>query len=309
VTRRHPQEHHYPRVTPEPTEYSDTRDPDLPWGHWMQLLENGREGVRDEHGREWPSLRLALWSGRLGMSDPTETKVAYSAFNTNWRWLDAQMEELQAYLAMAGRQGWQRREDVASLTGASDHYRLWLRGNNLTTPDVWNGPAGHYVRLNEDRLTDEGWAVFLMLKATRPEELHGVLPGSDAFETAGGDAMAEIANPVVNVAGVRFLFERGKLARQPVISLLDRKAKAGRMPIARTIWSMAFDTVLDRDRMFAWMCQRSDLWQRWGGIAGGEADRLTQQLLAAYISSVDWREPQRDPLRLTHEPSPACVTT
>lgn len=64
-----------------------------------------------------------------------------------------------------------------------------------------------------------------------------------------------------------------------------------------TLWSCAFSTPLERDRLFEWMCGRSDRWQAWGKMAGKGADGLTQHLLDIFIASVDWREPQ---LALTH---------
>lgn len=286
---RHPNEHLYPRVVPSPTSYSDRRDPDLPWGHWMRLVETGRGGVRDEDGTVWPSLREALWHGRLGMGG-AEPPSDGPFFSMPRRRIDEMLDNLQGALAVAGRQGWQNPGEVAGQVEGGLHYKLWMRGQNLTTDVAYSPATRQMERLTHDRITDEGWAVFLMLKATRAEELHGVLPGSNAFETAGGEPMVEIANPMVNVAGARFLFERSVLARMKVISLLDRESSNGRMPMGRTIWSMAFERATERDRLFAWMCQRSDLWQRWGGIAGREADGLTQHLLATYIASVDWRE-------------------
>lgn len=282
----HPHERMYTHVEPVPTSYSDCRDPDLPWGYWMRLVEGYRDGVEDEEGRFWPSLRLALWSSRLQMDDPG-------------RRIEELLDNLQGALAIAGRRGWQSEDEVAGQIDGGLHYRMWMRGQNLTTNSGIDRATGRTEELDRDYLTDEGWAVYLMLKMTRAEELSGLLPGSDAFETAGGADMADIANPVVNIAGARYVFERSSIAGQQVVTLLDRNAKSGRMPIARTIWSIGFDRAIDRDRLFAWLCARSDQWSRWGALAGNGGDRLSQHVLANYIASVDWRKPQLEPLAIT----------
>lgn len=207
-----------------------------------------------------------------------------------------QIEALIAMLTVHGREyGAHELEITNDVLGSSRvaarHYMTWMEGQRLIFNALHN--QGRYF------LTDEGWCALLMLKATRPEELIDVEPGGDAVRLAGGPEMAGIANPEVNVAGARFWFTRDRLAGSEIISLIDREGKRGRMPMQKTVWSCAFGDAMQRDRMFEWLCVRSDRWQDWGAIAGRGADTLTQHLLDIYVASIDWRDPQERRL-LTH---------
>ena len=287
---------HCSTTKPIETAYSSGRDPSLPWGYWLREVDRPIRGLIDEGGRRWDSVRRAFWSGRLSMPmAPEHSGPTFRQPYGNDREMIQQMELMIAVLHVLTRSvSHQRTElanDVLDCSGIiGGHYMAWLSGHDLTRPDS-----------DGLRLTDEGHAALLMLKATRPEELIDVEPGGAAMQLAGGPSMASIGNPAVDVAGVRFVFEIGDIARRPVITLLDRESARGRMPTRKTIWSCAFRTPLERDRMFAWMCARSDRWQAWGEVAANGADGLTQHLLATYIASVDWTQPCGVPLAITYQ--------
>ena len=265
------------RELPIRTAYSDQRDADLPWGYWMRMRPHRQHMMVEDHaGREWQSVREAFWCGRLGMS----------AFTTS-RTMDQGCELLIAMLSVATRN---------TATGASEVGADAMHGNQAMAAflESWSIASGLVIaKENNGRtsyISDEGWAVLLMLKATRPEELHGVTPGAKAVEIAGGPGLVEIANPSVDLSGARFVFERVDIVGQAGIQLVDRNGGRGRMPIHEVVWSLIMPK-LECDRLFAWMCARSDRWQAWGTMTERrDANALTQHLLATYIASVDWRE-------------------
>lgn len=265
------------RELPIRTAYSDQRDSDLPWGYWMRMRSHRQHVVVEDHdGREWQSVRQAFWCGRLGMS----------AFTTPQA-MDQGCELLIAMLSVAAR---------STVTGASEVGADAMHGNQAMAVflESWSIASGLVVANGNNGRTsyisDEGWAVLLMLKATRPEELHGVAPGTRAVEIAGGAGLVDIANPSVDLSGARFVFERVDIVGQAGIQLVDRNGGRGRMPIHEVVWSLIMPKP-ECDRLFAWMCARSDRWQAWGTMTERrDANALTQHLLATYIASVDWRE-------------------
>jgi hypothetical protein len=50
----------------DPRGYAEQRHADLPWGYWLRQ-DSAVEGLLDEQGRVWPSLRAYLWCDRLKM--------------------------------------------------------------------------------------------------------------------------------------------------------------------------------------------------------------------------------------------------
>lgn len=268
------------------TAYSSARDPTLPWGYWLREVDTPTRALIDENGQRWNSVRRAFWTGRLSMpAAPQQPGPTFLQPSGNDREMTEQMELMIAVLHVLARSITSQRAELANdvlncSSVVSVHYMAWLAGHDL----IRTGGSGFC-------LTDEGHAALLMLKATRPEELIDVEPGGAAMRLAGGPAMAHIANPAVDVGGARFVFESADIAKRPMITLLDRESTRGRMPTQKTIWSCAFNTPLERDRLFAWMCARSDRWQTWGVVAANAADGLTQHLLATYIASIDWTQP------------------
>lgn len=294
---------------PEPivTAYSTKRDPDLPWGYWMRAVEPGSvprqtdrpsftmrgyegPGVRDEDGVVWPSVREACWTGLLGM------KVV-----GGWQLMSELFDDMIAALTTSGRRmhapDREIRIDMHRGSTMGRHYRLWLIGVGLI--------EDHQQYLGRDKLTDLGWAVLLMLKATRAQDRIGE---GEGVETAGGPDMQGFANPLVDVRGLTYVFERTEIAGSPMIRLIDRDGSVGRMPMETTIWSTAFPLALERDRMFAWLCVRSDRWEAWGKIAERGAEAFSAHILATYIASIDWREQQFavvPVLQIAHHPADA----
>ncbi len=251
-------------------------------------MRTAPHGVLDEHGATWPSIRLAFWRGRLGMRQGIAHESDAPAFRGPEPWLEEQFETLIAVLWVAARGFHTGSRELSTDIFRNSivfehHYRNWLVGAGLLV-------VGPSISSN-GVLTDEGWAVLLMLKATRPNELIDVEVGYGAIELAGGKDMVEIAHPAVDTRELAFVFEREDIANQACIVLIDRQSTRGRMPMRRTLWSASFGAKQERDRMFAWLCARSDRWDEWGNTARRGADALSQHLLATYISSVDWREP------------------
>jgi len=50
----------------DPRGYAKQRHADLLWGYWLRQ-DRAVEGLLDEQGRVWPSLRAYLWCDRLKM--------------------------------------------------------------------------------------------------------------------------------------------------------------------------------------------------------------------------------------------------
>jgi hypothetical protein len=239
----------------------DGRDFSLPWGSWLTLDE---DGVHDEHGNRWNSVRDALIVGRLKLSGTRD---------------DEQFELLTTFLLAVSRGVEAKLVEILDLFGGSREYyrfyRRWLTGRRILADD---GGAN-------DRLTDEGRSILLMLAATRPFE-KGPLPvGNDAMSAApatddstGREAwFAEIAELAAKMPG-RFL-RREVGGRPMIVAMADGVGE--RMKLRRTLWSQAFGDAESRDTFHHWLCLRVHRWPDWIGDAwrGGQ-EELTARLLS-----------------------------
>lgn len=246
--------------------YEARRNPNLPWGYWV-IAEEGIAGIRDELGREWPSLRSYLWFDRLGMGGSSR------------HGLEEQHELLLAVLAAVGR-------CVVTVEGitkdlflggweAARHYECWLVGHRL----VKNGLSGG--------LTPEGHAILVMLASTRSAKSTPVPIGLPAIAparaldwgTSRDERERVFAANEAFALGLPNRFERAEAVDRPAIRLLGYP-EGPNVPMARVLWSLAFREDHDRDRFYAWLVNRIDRWQDWAEIARREgAQQLSEHLL------------------------------
>ena len=247
--------------------YEAIRNPNLPWGYWLQADENGYPPLRDEHGNPWDSVRDCLWRGRLRMADSS-------------RWdVEDQLEFLLALLAAIDRRVVHIEEKTIDLFQGAwalhTHYSLWLDGAGLTD----GGLTGS--------LTLEGRAILVMLASTRSVESAPVpigLPvlaprvGLDRGETRE-ERERVLASQEAFACDLPFRFVRASIMRKPGIKLTGIEI-GDNIPLTRVLWSMCFPDDHARDRLFAWLSHRLDRWQEWGALVGREgAQALSDHLL------------------------------
>jgi hypothetical protein len=251
--------------------------PELPWGCWMRTATGpgGNVTVVDEKGRHWQSLRDAFWSGRLRMS------------GSNLRIRDEQLELMLAALASKNR-GIVFIEEQTHSVFAGDHQYMrfwwyWMYAEGLTDGGFRRDPL-------DAKVSAEGVAVLRMLAATRPIELNTVPIGRAAVEMLGQPGSPDECDRAkfeAAEASARLLplvFVREQAFGSEAISLLHRDPKDV-IPVARTIWHMAWPDARMRDRAFLWMANRSDLWTSWGEMVLGDgAEALTQHLLVLLLA-------------------------
>jgi len=247
----------------------DDRDFSLPWGSWLTL---DVDGVHDEDGNRWNSVRDALIKGRLQLLGTRD---------------DEQFELLTAFLLTVSRGVEATFVEILDLfSGSREYYRFyrrWLAGQGILV----DGRGTH------NRLTDEGRSILLMLAATRPFQ-KGPLPvGDDAVSAApaaddstGREAwFAEIADLAATMPG-RFI-RRDVGGRPMIVAMADGVGE--RMKLRRTLWSQAFGDAESRDTFHHWLCLRVHRWPDWIGDAwrGGQDELTTRlvSLLAADLAS------------------------
>ncbi|MBD8640268.1 hypothetical protein [Sphingomonas sp. CFBP 13733] len=251
----------------------------LPWGHWMRVKPGTVSTILvDEDGREWRSLREALFRGRLGFK------------NVSLFFREVELERMLAYLLAAGgllRSGSHRYAGIELLK--DDQFRLfyphWLASQGLLEGD------DHRPPVHESKMTKEGHSIAKMLLATRPPELAPFHPGVESILFALGKA-EEIRRPAFergdqDLGQMKFAFVRERIGQVPAISLLHRDAGT-RMPLVRTIWVQTFADERSRDSYFAWLSRRLDMWNDWGEIAKRTSSAaLTQELLSLLVCEMD----------------------
>jgi hypothetical protein len=134
----------------------------------------------------------------------------------------------------------------------------------------------------------------MMLMATREPEWED-LPIADvlAAVVASSRAPSDLAREQAlqdferSVGIRRHVFAREMVGRLHTITLTSMATgRPARMPTRRVTWSLAFDDVVVRDDLFAWIVARVDNWDHWGSMAYSQgADSLTQRLLALVVAS------------------------
>lgn len=254
------------------------RPGELPWGWWLRV-KNGF--FEDEDGRRWASVRDAFWQGELGFSDRHAVRE--------------QLEFLLRVLLSV---------DMAERGESERRYDLF-RGDQIfwTFYMCWLGTVGLLAGtglqgVSEAGLSPEGRSALMMLMATRDPEWED-LPIADVIAAV----VAASRNPsdrdrekalqdFERAVGLRrHVFARETVGRSHAITLTSMASGSpARMPTRRVVWSLAFDDVVVRDRLFAWIAARVDHWDHWGRMAysrGGDA--FTQHLLGLVVAS---RSPQ-----------------
>lgn len=248
-----------------------TYDKVLPWGHWMRVKPGVLDTILiDEDGREWPSLRDALFHGRLRF------KAVSAAFR------DVELERMLAYLlagsGLAGAASTESmRIDMFQDSDFRFFYPHWLVAEGLISGDA-------RAPVFETKITEEGYSIAKMLLATRPPELAMFHPGVESVLYAQGRG-EEIDRPAFergdqNLSGLEYAFVRERIGSAAAISLVHRDLNE-RMPLVRTIWVQTFADERSRDGCFEWLSRRLDRWNVWGEVAYRTgAGALTQRLFS-----------------------------
>lgn len=252
------------RSAPDPRGYGDLRHPDLPWGYW--LLQNPAiNGLMDEEGKVWPSLRDYLWEGRLCMT----SSQAYP--------VDEGCELLLAILhAMSIRFVTQEQTVQNFFLGIwreARFFRAWLCGQGLT---------------QGSEVTVEGRAVMRMLAATRRVDAPDLAPlefptlhpwnGLDRGTTRQQRERVMAAQEALGRM-LRYRFIRQAVAGQPAIALIGYEL-GNNIPLTRVLWTLTFPDDYARDRLFGWLSHQLDRWSAWGELAANSGSRaLSEHLL------------------------------
>lgn len=273
--------------------------PELPWGYWMRTAA-GRGGditVIDEQGRHWESLRHAFWGGRLRLS------------TSHPRIMNQHLELMLAVLASEHRDIVSTEEQDFALFAGDHRFRqfwwYWMDAEGLTEKGDRRDPF-------DAKVSPEGIAVLRMLAATRPIELNAVPIGSVAIEMLGEPGSPDECDRTKFEAAeasaklLPLVFVRERAFGRDAISLLHRNIEDV-IPVARTIWQVAWPDARLRDRAFLWMADRSDRWTSWGEmVLNYGADAFTQHLLVLLLAGK--AEPQQPapprrttPLAIDHD--------
>lgn len=267
--------------------------PELPWGCWMHTAASSGGGftIVDEQGRHWQSLRHAFWAGRLRMS------------TSSLRIMNEQLELMLAALASKHRGIVSTSEQAYALFAGDHRYErfwwYWMYAEGLTHGGFRRDPL-------DAKVSAEGIAVLRMLAATRPIELNAVPIGRAAVEILGAPGSpdecdrAKFEAAEASARMLPLVFVRERAFGREAISLLHRNPKDV-IPVARTIWHMAWPDARLRDRAFLWMTDRSDLWTSWGEmVLNHGADAFTKHLLVLLLAGPAERQPTEAPRRATH---------
>lgn len=247
---------------PDPRGYANERLSDLPWGYWLRK-DPAAEGLVDENGEVWKSLRHYLWQGRLSMG---------SVLN-----LDLASEQLLAVLHAASNRRVTREEAVHEfffeVWRESWHYLAWLEGQDLT---------------ERREVTVEGRAILRMLAATRRTDVADLAPldfptlhpwnGLD-LGTTRAEREQVMAEQEALGRALRYRFVREPVAGRAGIKLIGHEM-GNNIPLTRVLWTLSFPDDYARDRLFGWLSHHLDRWQAWGELAADNGSRaLSEHLL------------------------------
>ncbi len=248
--------------------YGADRNPELHWGYWLTVNDLEQPPLLDEEGRGWQSVRQYFWVDHLGMKDGAAQDR------------EEALEVLLSVLAAIDRQVVRIEEKVVDLFDDSWHlcrqfFGPFLEGRGLTEHGV-NGS-----------LTSEGKAVLKMLASTRGRNMAPVPIGLPVFRaldgpTADKDAFlreAIMEQCEIFAAKLAFRFARTEIAGKPAIKFTGPPV-GDNVPLARTLWSMAFPHEYERDRLYRWLVDRIDRWESWAErIRRDGAQSLSEHLL------------------------------
>jgi hypothetical protein len=248
--------------------YERRRNPNLPWGYWCRVSDQEWPPLFDENGREWTSLREYFWSERLGMASASEHDREHA------------LEVLLSVLVAIDRRVIGIEEKVIDLFQDCWHLARqflghWLEGLGLTD----EGLSGS--------LTPEGRAVLVMLASTRSLRAAPIPIGLPVFEATNGpdlDAARAVNESVMDQCDafaekLEFRFVREDVAGRPAIKLIGPPT-GNNVPLARTLWSIDFPRLHERDRLYRWLVDRIDRWEDWAERARQHgAQALSEHLL------------------------------
>lgn len=245
---------------------------DLPWGWWLRA--NGVV-LEDGEGGRWRSVRDAFWHGRL----------RFPASNLSEEQLELLLRVLTTSDARWLSQGERRHDLFDGNMVFARFYQSWLASVGLLDARA-NGT------IFEAPLTDEGRSVMRMLQATRrPDweplpwpEVKAAIAAAD--RTSADDAReAALRAFELSVRDRRYVFAREHIGTSHLVTLTGIATDA-RMPVRRVMWSQSFKEARERDDLFAWLAERVDRWDDWGGIAyGSGADVLTRHILTLLVAT------------------------
>lgn len=253
-------------------------DPNMPWGSWLRIekVDQGWRYVDDETGATWRSVRAAFCTEQLGLPFRHGQPSA------------ALLETVHAVLALAVRRRIDDRELVTDLflgsTTFAGFLRLFLVGAGL-------------IKLDEDGrdivgLTKVGRAALQMLIATRPHSArqsaptHGTI--ADLAELGMGPEGRDerLSRLEAEAASWDAAFLRRDQSGRPTVILSMRGS--GPMQNMQTVWSLAFGTWAERDRLYEWLCHRLDRWPDWAELASEfGSQKLTHRLLGVMAASLE----------------------
>lgn len=256
-------------------------DPNMPWGCWLRIekVDEGWRYVDDETGAKWSSVRAAFCTEQLGLRFTHGQPSA------------ALLETVHAVLATVARRRVEDRELVTDLFLGSMTFagflRLFLVGAGLIRLDV----DGRDIV----GLTKVGRAALQMLIATRPHSARQSPPThatiADLAELGMGPEGREdrLARLEAEAVGWDVAFLRRDQAGRPTVILSMRGS--GPMQNMQTVWSLAFATGDERDRLYEWLCHRLDRWPDWAELASEfGSQKLTHRLLGVMAASLAGEE-------------------
>jgi len=244
----------------------------LPWGWWLRV--NGAV-IEDARGRCWNSVRQAYWEGELGF--PATHLVS------------EQLELLLRVLAAVDRR-WAGSDELKHDLFGGDmlfwrFYQCWMWSVGLLATDPRVDPLSA-------SLSEQGRSVLVMLQATREPEWIS-LPFAAVLDTlresnrTAADDQRERSLRAFERGVVRMshLFARESINGLHVVTLTGLDTFA-RMPMRKVVWSQSFPEVRVRDDFFAWLAERVDRWEDWGGLAYSKgAGALTRHLLGLFVAA------------------------
>ena len=240
------------------------RNWEFPWGYWLIANMGGQNGVVDEHGQHWQSVRHCLWRTRLGMPEVHDRRM------------NEMLDYLLSLLAILHRYavGSEERLLDISLGGSLDaeFMDMWMQGLGLFEPALGPGRVGD--------LTAEGYSILLMLLTTRPANeipppigLQWINPRQSphhGIDRKRQDHLIGKHEAYASLLDERF--ERRMIAGKPTVVLICRDHDA-RMPLQVVIWSVDFVDNYACDRFYIWLLSRIDRWKHWAELAMDRGSR------------------------------------
>ncbi len=246
----------------------------MPWGWW--LTRDG-DKVFDENGKAWPSVRNALFDGLWPKS--------------GWERSKDEGELLLRALKVIDQDGLLGWAETHGLFDGSEFlktfYGNWLVEVGLVAYDGSRSGRKYMV------VTNFGHSVMKMLKFTREKDHESLSMREIRLEVGDTSPVSEELLAQAEKIAAKWPARANRAFRDMVhdqflikFSHLDLYTKdSGGMPMSRVVWSIAFRESRSRDLLFAWMCERSIYWDKWGELAHRNGARaLTDKLLTILIS-------------------------